>query len=84
MTARHDQVAREMHEAEALLEHANREIRRRQMQPKLKCPNAKCDGYTSHVVRCRISRDGTVMRRRRECDTCHARFNTTERAEQSA
>lgn len=56
----------------------------RRMQPKLKCPTPGCESYTSHVVRCRISRDGTVMRRRRQCDACSRRFNTTERVEQSA
>lgn len=76
-------VTREIARAERVLTQAGA-VRRRQMQPKLKCPVASCDCYTSHVVRCRISRDGSVMRRRRQCDQCGARFNTTERVEQSA
>jgi hypothetical protein len=76
------ETEQEIARAEHALEQAH--VRRRQMQPKMKCPNRDCEGYTSHVVRSRISRDGTVMRRRRECDVCRARFNTTERVEQSA
>jgi hypothetical protein len=77
---------REMEEEIARAEHALEQahVRRRQMQPKMKCPVEQCDCYTSHVVRCRISLDGSVMRRRRECDKCKTRFNTTERVEKSA
>jgi C4-type Zn-finger protein len=78
-----DDIDREIQRAEGVLEDA-RTVRRRQMQPKLKCPADDCDCYTSHVVRCRIAVDGSVMHRRRQCDQCGARFNTTERVDKSA
>jgi C4-type Zn-finger protein len=74
-----DPISQEIARAERTLERA-----RRQMQPKMKCPVGSCDCYTSHVVRCRIARDGSVMRRRRQCDKCGTRFNTTERVDKSA
>ena len=53
---------------------------RRLTAPKVRCP--ACQGYRSHVIR-GDSRGDDTYRRRRECDDCGARFNTTERVEKS-
>jgi transcriptional regulator NrdR family protein len=52
----------------------------RQLAPKFKCPS--CRGYRSHVLR-GDSRGDETYRRRRQCDDCGYRFNTTERVEKS-
>lgn len=52
----------------------------RPLVPKFKCP--ACGGYRSHVVRGDPRQD--AYRRRRECDDCEHRFNTTERVEKSS
>jgi len=47
----------------------------------MKCPF--CDFPDSRVIDSRLSRDGGVIRRRRECEKCHKRFTTYERVEET-
>ena len=46
----------------------------------MKCPF--CGGCDSKVVDSRLSRDGRIIRRRRECGDCNRRFTTYERVEE--
>ena len=46
----------------------------------MQCP--KCHHNNSKVVDSRQADDGRTIRRRRECDACHARFTTFERVEE--
>lgn len=46
----------------------------------MKCPF--CDSLDNRVVDSRLSKDGEVIRRRRECTTCAKRFTTYERVEE--
>jgi len=46
----------------------------------LKCP--KCGSLNDKVIDSRQSKDGTVIRRRRECIDCGYRFTTYERFEE--
>lgn len=46
----------------------------------MKCPF--CGAFDSKVVDSRLSRDGQIVRRRRECETCSRRFTTYERVEE--
>ncbi len=46
----------------------------------MKCPI--CGSPESRVVDSRVSADGGSIRRRRECESCHRRFTTYERAEE--
>jgi len=46
----------------------------------VKCP--KCNSLNDKVVDSRQSKDGTVIRRRRECIDCGYRFTTYERFEE--
>lgn len=41
-----------------------------------------CDAADSKVVDSRVSKDGGLIRRRRECETCQKRFTTYERIEE--
>lgn len=45
----------------------------------MRCP--KCDGQDDKVIDSRASREGSVIRRRRECLTCGHRFTTYEEIE---
>jgi transcriptional repressor NrdR len=45
----------------------------------MKCPT--CGESDTRVIDSRALRDGTEIRRRRQCDGCSARFTTYERAE---
>jgi transcriptional repressor NrdR len=45
----------------------------------MKCPF--CKTQENKVIDSRISKDGDVIRRRRECDSCGRRFTTYERVE---
>ncbi|MGT2744242.1 transcriptional regulator NrdR [Streptococcus phocae subsp. phocae] len=45
----------------------------------MRCP--KCNYHKSSVVDSRQAEDGNTIRRRRECEQCHARFTTFERVE---
>lgn len=45
----------------------------------MKCPF--CTDLDNKVIDSRLSKDGTVVRRRRECIACHRRFTTHERVE---
>lgn len=47
----------------------------------MKCPH--CGLLESHVVDSRPAEDGSLLRRRRQCDACHTRFTTHERALQT-
>jgi transcriptional repressor NrdR len=47
----------------------------------VKCPF--CDGVADKVVDSRESREGEVIRRRRECLTCQRRFTSYERVEEA-
>ena len=47
----------------------------------MKCPH--CGAIDNRVVDSRMSRDGHVIRRRRECSVCNRRFTTYERVEES-
>ena len=49
------------------------------MRP-LKCP--RCGHGDNKVVDSRVGKDGDVIRRRRECLSCQARFTTYERIEE--
>ena len=44
---------------------------------------AYCESLDNKVVDSRLSQEGAVIRRRRECITCHRRFTTYERIEES-
>lgn len=44
---------------------------------------AYCASLDNKVVDSRLSQEGAVIRRRRECITCHRRFTTYERIEES-
>ncbi len=44
----------------------------------MKCPH--CGRMETRVVDSRPAEDGNLLRRRRQCDFCHARFTTHERA----
>ncbi len=46
----------------------------------MKCPF--CSVLDSKVVDSRLSRDGRIVRRRRECEACSSRFTTYERVEE--
>jgi len=46
----------------------------------LKCP--RCGHGDNKVVDSRVGKDGDVIRRRRECLSCHVRFTTYERIEE--
>jgi transcriptional repressor NrdR len=46
----------------------------------MKCPF--CSSLENRVIDSRLSRDGDVTRRRRECERCERRFTTYERVEE--
>lgn len=46
----------------------------------MKCPF--CPRADSNVIDSRISKDGAIVRRRRECEGCRKRFTTYERVEE--
>ncbi|MFH1830188.1 MAG: transcriptional regulator NrdR [Pseudomonadota bacterium] len=46
----------------------------------MKCPF--CPKYDSKVIDSRLSKDGLIIRRRRECEECGKRFTTYERVEE--
>ena len=46
----------------------------------MKCPY--CGSLGNRVVDSRLTRDGDIVRRRRECDDCARRFTTYERVEE--
>lgn len=43
-----------------------------------------CNHENTRVVDSRLTRDGMQIRRRRQCESCHSRFNTYEAAELKA
>lgn len=45
----------------------------------MKCPF--CSNLESKVIDSRLSREGDIIRRRRECERCQKRFTTYERVE---
>ena len=47
----------------------------------MRCP--RCSGLEDRVIQSRISRDGSSIRRRRECIRCSYRFTTYEKVEES-
>ena len=47
----------------------------------MKCPF--CGDPESKVIDSRESKDGGLIRRRRECEVCHRRFTTYERVEET-
>lgn len=47
----------------------------------MKCPF--CSDLENRVIDSRVSKDGDVIRRRRECERCQKRFTTYERVEES-
>ena len=47
----------------------------------MKCPD--CSDMENKVVDSRLNKEGTVIRRRRECLNCSARFTTYEKLERS-
>ncbi|RMH37594.1 MAG: transcriptional repressor NrdR [Nitrospirae bacterium] len=47
----------------------------------MKCPF--CNQHEDKVIDSRIAREGEVIRRRRECLSCHRRYTTYERIEES-
>lgn len=47
----------------------------------MRCPF--CGGSEDKVIETRVSRDGSEIRRRRECDSCARRYTTYERIEES-
>jgi len=47
----------------------------------MRCP--RCSGLEDRVIQSRISRDGSSIRRRRECVRCSYRFTTYEKVEES-
>lgn len=46
----------------------------------MKCPS--CDNLENKVVDSRITKEGDIIRRRRECLSCNKRFTTYERIEE--
>lgn len=48
----------------------------------MKCPH--CGRIETHVIDSRPAEEGSLLRRRRQCDFCHARFTTHERILQNA
>ncbi|HUT84533.1 MAG TPA: transcriptional regulator NrdR [Thermodesulfobacteriota bacterium] len=46
----------------------------------MKCPF--CSSIENRVIDSRLSRDGNIIRRRRECTSCQRRFTTHERVEE--
>jgi transcriptional repressor NrdR len=46
----------------------------------MKCPF--CHELDNRVIDSRLTKDGSVIRRRRECDKCRRRFTTYERVEE--
>ena len=46
----------------------------------MKCPS--CPQLESKVIDSRVSKDGALIRRRRECESCGRRFTTYERVEE--
>ncbi|MGQ9652525.1 MAG: transcriptional regulator NrdR [Thermodesulfobacteriota bacterium] len=46
----------------------------------MKCPF--CKGLDNRVIDSRLSKDGDVIRRRRQCSVCNRRFTTYERVEE--
>ncbi|MBL7684949.1 MAG: transcriptional repressor NrdR [Deltaproteobacteria bacterium] len=47
----------------------------------MKCPF--CSYQDSKVIDSRLSKEGDIIRRRRECDECQKRFTTYERVEET-
>lgn len=47
----------------------------------MKCPF--CDNLESKVIDSRLSKEGDITRRRRECERCIKRFTTYERVEET-
>ncbi len=47
----------------------------------MRCPF--CGTYEDKVIETRVSKDGSEIRRRRECEGCKRRFTTYERIEES-
>lgn len=47
----------------------------------MKCPF--CDNLESKVIDSRLSKEGDITRRRRECERCAKRFTTYERLEEA-
>jgi len=46
----------------------------------MKCPF--CSSIENRVIDSRLSKDGNIIRRRRECSSCQRRFTTHERVEE--
>ncbi|MEW6185563.1 MAG: transcriptional regulator NrdR [Thermodesulfobacteriota bacterium] len=46
----------------------------------MKCPY--CGSFNNKVVDSRLSKEGIMIRRRRECDACQRRFTTYEKVEE--
>jgi transcriptional repressor NrdR len=46
----------------------------------MKCPF--CSSIENRVIDSRLSKDGNIIRRRRECTSCQRRFTTHERVEE--
>jgi len=46
----------------------------------MKCPY--CGSFNNKVVDSRVSKEGLLIRRRRECDDCQKRFTTYEKVEE--
>jgi transcriptional repressor NrdR len=49
--------------------------------PKLRCPF--CQHIDDRVIDSRLSKEGDMIRRRRECSNCRRRFTTYERVEET-
>jgi transcriptional repressor NrdR len=47
----------------------------------VRCPF--CSAYEDKVIETRVSKDGSEIRRRRECEGCSRRYTTYERIEES-
>lgn len=47
----------------------------------MRCPF--CAAYEDKVIETRVSKDGSEIRRRRECEGCNRRYTTYERIEES-
>ncbi|MCP5468376.1 MAG: transcriptional regulator NrdR [Deltaproteobacteria bacterium] len=47
----------------------------------MKCPF--CSNLETKVIDSRVGKDGTMIRRRRECEICHQRHTTYERVEET-
>ncbi len=54
-------------------------LRERAIIIAMKCPS--CQHFETKVIDSRVTKDGTAIRRRRECLSCGFRFTTYERAE---